>query len=94
MLALQRLEMIADTYLSAGTPVQCALPSLLALREPVQKQILTRLRENLEFLRESGLRTLDVEAGWYAIVKHDRGDDCAERLVARARRIRPARLLL
>ncbi len=29
--AMRRLEMIADTYLSAGTPVQCALPALLAL---------------------------------------------------------------
>jgi alanine-synthesizing transaminase len=79
--AMQRLEMIADTYLSAGTPVQCALPSLLALRKPVQEQIVCRLRENLESLRGSGLRTLDVEAGWYAIVTHNHGDDFAERLL-------------
>jgi alanine-synthesizing transaminase len=79
--ALERLEMIADTYLSAGTPVQCALPSLLALREPVQRQILERLRGNLEFLHASGLRTLEVEAGWYATVTHSRGDDFAEALL-------------
>jgi aspartate/methionine/tyrosine aminotransferase len=79
--ALQRLEMIADTYLSAGTPVQCALPALLNLREPVQEQIMSRLRGNLGFLRESGLRVLDVEAGWYAIVTHKRGDDFAEGLL-------------
>lgn len=79
--AMQRLEMIADTYLSAGTPVQCALPSLLALREPVQRQIIVRLRVNLDFLRASGLRTLEVEAGWYAIVAHSRGDDFAEVLL-------------
>ena len=79
--ALQRLELIADTYLSAGTPVQCALPSLLALREPVQRQILARLRENLEYLRASGLRALNVEAGWYAIVAHNEGDGYAERLL-------------
>ena len=78
---MRRLEMIADTYLSAGTPVQCALPALLALREPVQRQILKRLRENLEFLRGSGLRTLHVEAGWYAIVAHSHGDDFAEQLL-------------
>jgi len=78
---MSRLEMIADTYLSAGTPVQCALPTLLALREPVQQQILKRLRENLEFLRGSGLRTLNVEAGWYAIVTHSHGDDFAEQLL-------------
>lgn len=79
--AMSRLEMIADTYLSAGTPVQCALPALLALREPVQKQILDRLRTNLRFLRASGLRVLDVEAGWYAVVLHNEGDDYAERLL-------------
>lgn len=79
--AMQRLEMIADTYLSAGTPVQCALQSLLALREPVQRQILARLRENLEFLRTSGLRVLNVEAGWYAIVVHNHGDEFAEQLL-------------
>ncbi len=71
--ALSRLEIVADTYLSAGTPVQCALPSLLELRGPVQSQILERLRANLEILRASGLRALDVEAGWYAIVKQREG---------------------
>lgn len=79
--AMQRLEMVADTYLSAGTPVQCALPSLLALRKPVQEQILIRLRENLDYLRASGLRTLDAEAGWYATVVHNSGDGFAERLL-------------
>jgi hypothetical protein len=79
--AMQRLEMIADTYLSAGTPVQCALPSLLALREPIQRQILARLRENLVFLQASGLRALEDDAGWYAIVTHNHGDDFAEQLL-------------
>lgn len=71
--ALARLEIIADTYLSAGTPVQCALPALLKLRAPVQRQIIDRLRVNLEILRGSGLRSLDVEAGWYAIVAQEEG---------------------
>jgi aspartate/methionine/tyrosine aminotransferase len=82
--AMQRLEMIADTYLSAGTPVQCALPALLALRGPVQSQILERLRGNLAYLRASGLRTLAVEAGWYAVVApgaQDSKDDFAEKLL-------------
>ena len=71
--ALARLEIIADTYLSAGTPVQCALESLLKLRGPVQGQIVERLLGNLEMLRGSKLRTLDVEAGWYAIVSLEEG---------------------
>lgn len=62
--AMARLEIIADTYLSAGTPVQLALPSLLALRPGIEGQILARVRENLAALP----RCLRVEAGWYAIV--------------------------
>jgi len=62
--ALGRLEIIADTYLSVGTPVQCALTSLLQLRGPVQRQIIDRLRVNLQTLGTSG-----VEAGWYATVR-------------------------
>jgi hypothetical protein len=72
---LERLEIIADTYLSAGTPVQCALPSLLELRGDIQGQILARLRGNLAVLRASGLRMLDVEAGWYAIVRQEEGSE-------------------
>lgn len=71
--ALERLEIIADTYLSAGTPVQCALPELLKIREPVQRQIVDRLRDNLDFVRASGLKVLDVEAGWYAVVAREEG---------------------
>jgi alanine-synthesizing transaminase len=73
--ALGRLEMIADTYLSVGTPVQCALPSLLKLRGPVQRQILDRLRGNLAVLKASSLRMLDIEAGWYAILPQPEGSE-------------------
>ncbi len=31
--AMEKLEWIADTYLSVGAPVQCAAPKLLALAE-------------------------------------------------------------
>lgn len=68
--ALERLELIADTYLSAGTPVQIALPGLLAARDSVQSQIIGRCRANLAFLQQTGLRVLHADAGWYAIVAH------------------------
>lgn len=58
------LEIIADTYLSLGTPIQFALPSLLKLRGHVQTRILKRVRANLALLP----RTLRVEAGWYAVI--------------------------
>jgi alanine-synthesizing transaminase len=61
---MPELEIVADTYLSVGTPVQVALPALLDLREPVQRQIMERVRRNLALLP----RRLHVEAGWYAII--------------------------
>jgi len=75
--ALERLELIADTYLSVATPVQWAAPGLLALRETMQAQILDRVRENLAFLGsrigpESPWRVLQPEGGWYAVIQAPR----------------------
>ena len=71
------LEIIADTYLSAGTPVQTALGALLELREPIRRQILDRARVNLAALD----RKLVVEAGWYAVVPVLDEEETAERLL-------------
>jgi len=72
----ERLELIADTYLSVGTPVQHALRRLLALGAAVREQIAARVRENLAFLRSAARGTscsvLDVEGGWYATVEAPR----------------------
>jgi alanine-synthesizing transaminase len=72
--ARERLELIADTFLSVGTPVQHAATRLLALRPAFQKRMMRRLRQNLEFLKRvvwshPACRLLDVEGGWYAILK-------------------------
>lgn len=69
-----RLELIADTYLSVSSPVQHALPGLLALGGPVQEQIRARIRLNLAHMREaippgSPARLLHVEGGWYATLE-------------------------
>lgn len=61
--ARERLELIADTYLSVSTPVQWALPGLL--RASVHGQILERVRRNLERVPEA----LRVEGGWCAILR-------------------------
>ena len=45
--ALDRLELIADTFLSVATPVQVALPRLLDARHAIQRQIIHRLQANL-----------------------------------------------
>jgi aspartate/methionine/tyrosine aminotransferase len=61
---MPELEIIADTYLSVGTPVQVALPALLGLRHSIQRQIIQRVRHNLGLVE----RKLAVEAGWYAVI--------------------------
>jgi hypothetical protein len=75
--ALARIDLIADNFLSVGTPVQYALPNLLAARAGVQQQILDRLQGNLARLQESvrangDFRLLEVEGGWYAILRAPR----------------------
>ncbi len=67
--ALERLEILSDTFLSVGTPVQQALPDLLRLRARLQAPLRARLRENLSWLRDrlrepGPCSVLPVEAGW------------------------------
>lgn len=71
--ALERLEIIADTYLSVSTQAQHATGRLLALRPQIQAQILSRLQSNLaslaRILADSPARALPVEGGWYAVIR-------------------------
>jgi aspartate/methionine/tyrosine aminotransferase len=71
--ALARLEWIADTYLSVGTPVQCAAPVLLSEGMLVQQQIARRTQANFARLRQavasSTCDLLHLEGGWYAVVR-------------------------
>jgi alanine-synthesizing transaminase len=71
--SLERLEWIADTYLSVSTPVQLALSRLLELAGGVRAQIRDRTTANLEWLKErvegSPLSVLNTEGGWSAILQ-------------------------
>ena len=71
--AWERLEWIADTYLSVGTPVQTAAARLLAAGESVQRQIRARTRENLDaaqrLLGGTCAAPLHAEGGWCAILQ-------------------------
>jgi aspartate/methionine/tyrosine aminotransferase len=72
--AMDRLELIGDSFLSAGTPVQAALPTLLASRARAAEAIRTRTRENLRIVRSalgsaSAATVLHVEGGWYATIR-------------------------
>jgi aspartate/methionine/tyrosine aminotransferase len=72
--ALDRLEVIADTFLSMNAPVQHALPVWLEGRESIQRQIRERVAANLaELDRQLALlpevSRLEVEGGWYAVLR-------------------------
>ncbi len=71
--ALARLETMADTYLSAATPIQRALPDLLDLVPMVQTVLRERLEGNLRFLqqavRQTLLDVLPVAGGWSAMLR-------------------------
>jgi aspartate/methionine/tyrosine aminotransferase len=74
--ALERLEWIADAYLSVSTPVQCAGPRLLRAGEEIRRQICERTAANLETAREilhsSAATILAVEGGWYITLRMPR----------------------
>ncbi len=82
--ALARLELIADTYLSVGTPVQLALPELLEQAPSLVEAGRARMLANLDTLDEvlaaadphgGGVRRLPCEGGWYALLEIPRLHD-------------------
>jgi aspartate/methionine/tyrosine aminotransferase len=70
--ALDRLEVICDSYLSVSTPVQHAAGRLLAAGKPVRAAIADRLGKNLDWLGRatdgSACSVLRVEGGWSAVL--------------------------
>jgi alanine-synthesizing transaminase len=69
-----RLEVIADTYLSMNAPIQWATPALLEQRQNVQPELLNRVLGNLSQLdqqlaAQKMCRRLNVEGGWYAVLR-------------------------
>jgi alanine-synthesizing transaminase len=72
--ALDRLELICDTYLSVSTPVQRAASLLIADGARVRAAILERVRGNDRALRTlaceySSIQVLPCEAGWSAVLR-------------------------
>lgn len=73
--AVEKLEVIADTYLSVNTPSQRALPVWLSRREPILSEIRERVIANRKFLPQA----LAADGGWYAVLPLKAGlsDDAA-----------------
>jgi hypothetical protein len=71
--AFEKLEWIADTYLSVSAPVQCAAGALLQVGAGVRRQIRERCATHLSWAREalagSPANILAVEGGWYITVQ-------------------------
>jgi hypothetical protein len=72
--ALERLDLICDTYLSVSTPVQVAAPALIREGAIVREAILDRIRSNDSTLRVMAaafpsIEVLPCEAGWSAVLR-------------------------
>ncbi|HEY9055251.1 MAG TPA: pyridoxal phosphate-dependent aminotransferase [Rectinemataceae bacterium] len=71
----ESLDIIADAFLSAGTPVMNALPSLFALEGSIKRRVSARMKACLEIYRsvleggDSPHRVLRCEGGWTAMVE-------------------------
>ncbi len=71
--AIQRIEIIADTFLSMNTPVQQSLPAWLRMRHAIQYQIRERVRSNLAqldaHLQGTSIQRLALQGGWTAVLR-------------------------
>jgi aspartate/methionine/tyrosine aminotransferase len=72
--AMDRLEVIADTYLSMNAPIQLAATVLLEQRKNIQPILIDRLRVNLAQLDDQlkgqkSTQRLQVDGGWYAVLR-------------------------
>ncbi len=71
--AMQRLEFLADTYLSVNTPIQMALPEILTTVDGVGESIRSRVAENYRVLGAalggSAISVLHAEGGWNAVLQ-------------------------
>jgi len=86
--ALERIEVVADTFLSMNAPGQYALPVWLGNRGAIQRQIQERLHQNLKALdkgiADTAVTRLEIDGGWYATLQIpaiERDEDLAVRLV-------------
>jgi len=71
--ALERLELVCDTYLTVSTPVQVAAAGLIERGAGIRRQIAARIAANDRWLQSAVAGTpscgaLRSEGGWYAVL--------------------------
>ncbi|MDM7914891.1 MAG: pyridoxal phosphate-dependent aminotransferase, partial [Candidatus Eisenbacteria bacterium] len=73
--ALARLEILGDTFLSVGTPVQAGVDALFGAGRAVRDTIRARVRANRAHLEAAASvpgccwEVLAADGGWYAVVR-------------------------
>jgi len=72
--ALERLELVCDTYPTVSTPVQVAAAGLLQRGAAIRQQIAARIAANYRWLRSAvagapSCGALRSEGGWYAVLQ-------------------------
>ncbi|WP_404365230.1 pyridoxal phosphate-dependent aminotransferase [Corallococcus coralloides] len=95
--ALARLEDVADAALSVATPVQLALPSLLAHAPRFQRALLARVKGNRERLSrarpaDAAWDVVPAHGGWSAVLRipHHPGEEATcLRLLEEGVRVQP-----
>jgi alanine-synthesizing transaminase len=91
--AMERLEVVADTFLSVNAPMQFALGAWLEGRENLQAQIRARVRENLRLLDErlagTDVSRLAMEGGWSVVLRVPRESHFVERALERGVVVQP-----
>ncbi|MCX7820046.1 MAG: pyridoxal phosphate-dependent aminotransferase [Brevinematales bacterium] len=71
--AIDRLELVSDTFLSVSIPIQNALKDFFLAGEIIKKNIIERIKENYLYIKEcvkdSPIRLLDTSGGWSTVIE-------------------------
>jgi aspartate/methionine/tyrosine aminotransferase len=72
--AMERLELICDTYLSVSTPVQVAAADLIAAGQEIRQAITQRVQQNYRELERvanayPSVRVIEPEGGWSVVIE-------------------------
>jgi alanine-synthesizing transaminase len=81
--AMERMEIVADTFLSMNAPMQFALEGWLQGRGEMQQEVRARVQENLRVLDELlvgiDVTKLALDGGWSVVLRTPVGSEFVER---------------